>query len=50
MEEIVLAAATPLPWHERKNYREILEADQAKHELTEIRQAAYGYLARSLDK
>ena len=31
-------------------FREMLDADRANGELTEIRQAAYGYLALSLDK
>ena len=31
-------------------FREMLEADRAAGELTEVRQAAYGYLALSLDK
>ena len=31
-------------------YREMLEADRAAGELTELRKAAYGYLALSLDK
>ena len=31
-------------------FREMLEADRAAGELTEVRQAAYGYLAISLDK
>ncbi len=31
-------------------FREMLEADRAKDELTEVRCAAYGYLALSLDK
>ena len=31
-------------------YREMLDADRAAGELSEIRQAAYGYLALSLDK
>ena len=31
-------------------FREMLDADRANSELTEIRQAAYGYLSLSLDK
>ena len=31
-------------------FREMLDADRAKGKLTEVRQAAYGYLALSLDK
>ena len=31
-------------------FREMLDTDQAKGELTDIRRAAYGYLALSLDK
>ena len=31
-------------------FREMLDADRAESKLTEIRQAAYGYLALSLDK
>ena len=31
-------------------FREMLEADRANGELTEVRKAAYGYLALSLDK
>ena len=31
-------------------FREMLEADRANGELTDLRRAAYGYLALSLDK
>ena len=31
-------------------FRELLDADRAAGKLTEVRQAAYGYLALSLDK
>ena len=31
-------------------FRELLEADRAANELTDVRKAAYGYLALSLDK